>query len=188
MMRDRDLRTCVADEHVAPAAYIARSFALRRVTLHSGERMVVAVATSGCMVAQNSALRVYREIEGAYHLVLSDNALPETVDASPDGTIMARANDTIDTIVEPVYVWNGVMYAFAPARSHVYDVSVGLARPYQTPIRFLPGAFSAMVRGTFADNFGQTYTFEIVPRGVVYEPRPARGELQPVITAESLAV
>jgi hypothetical protein len=159
LMQDKELRTCIDDMGAKPAAYLASSWEFRRVALRSGERMIVAIAKTGCLVSQNSALRVYRETGTAYRLVLSDNALPETVDASSDGTISSAAHDTIDTIVEPVYVWNGSKYVFAPERSHVYDVSVEQRRPYQIPVRFASGASSTMLRGTFAENFGNTYVF-----------------------------
>src|SRR5215469_13183651 len=115
--------------------------------------MTVAIAKSGCLVSQNSAVRVYRKIDGHYHLVFSDNAMPETVDASSDGTISLAAHDSIDTIVEPVYVWGGKTYAFAPERSHIFDISVEQRRPYQVPVRFASGTSSAEVRGTYAENF-----------------------------------
>jgi hypothetical protein len=158
-MQDRELRRCVADMGAAPAPYIASSWEFRRLTLRSGERMTVAIAKTGCLVSQNSAVRVFREIDGHYHLVFSDNAMPETVDASSDGTISLAAHDTIDTIVEPVYVWDGKTYAFSPEQSHVYDVSVELRRPYQVPVRFAVGTSSADLRGTFSENFGNTYVF-----------------------------
>lgn len=159
LMQDKELRQCVADMGAEPAAYIASSWEFRRLTLRSGERMTVAIAKTGCLVSQNSAVRVYRKIDGHYHLVFSDNAMPETVDASSDGTISLAAHDTIDTIVEPVYAWNGKTYAFAPEQSHVFDISVEQRRPYQSPIHFAAGTSSAEVRGTFSENFGNTYVF-----------------------------
>lgn len=113
-MQDTELRRCIADLDAAPAPYIASSREFRRLTLRSGERVTVAVAKTGCLVSQNSAVRVFREIDGHYHLVFSGNAMPETVDASSDGSISLAAHDTIDTIVEPLYVWDGKPYAFAP--------------------------------------------------------------------------
>jgi len=159
LMRDKELRRCVNDMGEAPAAYIQRTWDFHRVTLRSGERMIVAIAKSGCLVSINSAVRVYRETGGAYRLVLSDNAMPETVDAARDGTISFAAHDTIDTIVEPVYVWNGNSYALAPERSHVYDVSVEARRPYQIAVRFAAGTSSIVLRGTYSENFGNTYVF-----------------------------
>lgn len=159
LMQDKELRRCIADMGAAPAAYIASSWGFRRVTLRSGERMTVAIAKSGCLVSQNSAVRVYREIDGHYHLVFSGNAMPETVEATSDGAISFAGHDTIDTIVEPVYVWNGKTYVFAPDQSHVYDISVELRRPYQVPVRFGVGTSSAELRGTFSENFGNTYVF-----------------------------
>lgn len=159
LMQDKELRQCVADMGAAPAAYIASSWEFRRLTLRSGERMTVAIAKKGCLASQNSAVRVYREIDGHYHLVFSGNAMPETVEASSGGTISLAAHGTIDTVVEPVYVWNGKAYALAPEQSHIYDISVELRRPYQVPVRFAAGTSSAEVRGTFSENFGNTYVF-----------------------------
>jgi len=160
MMHDKDLRACVGDAGLAPSAYIASTFDFRRVALHTGERMIVAIARTGCMVSRNSAVRVYREVGGGFRLVFSDNAMPETVEASADGTISSSAHDTIDTIVEPVYAWNGTSYVFAPQQSHVYDISVEQRRPYQVPVRFAPGTSSIVLRGTYAENFGETYVFQ----------------------------
>lgn len=158
-MRDKDLRTCIDQTGMAPAAYIASTWEFHRVTLRSGERMIVGVAESGCLASQNNAVRVYRETAGGYRLVFADNAMPQTVEVRSDGTISSSAHDTIDTIVEPVYLWNGSAYAFAPERSHVYDIDVELRRPYQVTVNFAPGASSTVLQGTFAKNFGQTYVF-----------------------------
>lgn len=159
LMQAKELRRCIADMGAAPAAYIASSWDFRRLTLRSGERMVVAIAKTGCLVSQNSAVRVYENIDGHYHLVFSDNAIPETVDATNEGTISFAAHDTIDTVAEPVYVWDGKAYVFAPEQSYVYDVSVEQRRAYQIPVRFALGASSAELYGTFSENFGNTYVF-----------------------------
>lgn len=56
-------------------------------------------------------------------------------------------------------MWNGKTYAFAPEQSHVYDISVEQRRPYQVTDRFAAGTSSAEMRGTFAENLGNTYVF-----------------------------
>lgn len=159
LMRDKELHTCVDQTGMAPAAYIKSTWDFHRVVLRSGERMIVGIAESGCLASQNNAVRVFRETSGGYRLVFSDNAMPEAVDVRTDGTISTAAHDTIDTIVEPVYVWNGSTYVFAPERSTMYDVAVEQRRPYQISVRFAPGENSTLLKGTFAENFGQTYVF-----------------------------
>ena len=69
-------------------------------------------------------------------------------------------HETMETIFESTYVWNGSTYAFSAPRSHVYDVVLAERRPYQVAVRFAPGATSAALAGSVALNFGQDYVFE----------------------------
>lgn len=160
MMKDPGVRSCVADSGHSASAYVAASFVRKDVTLRSGERIVVVIGNSGCM-ARGQSVRVlaYRQTADAYREVYDGVSMPEHVAVNSDGTLMLPTHETIDTIFEPVYVWNGTAYAFAASRSHVYDVPLGTDRPYRLPVRFSPGETATVLRGSSADNFGQTYAF-----------------------------
>lgn len=160
MMKDPGVRSCVADSGHSAPAYVAASFVRKDVTLRTGERIVIMIGNSGCM-ARGQSVRVlaYLQTATAYRMVYDGVAMPEHVEVNSDGTLLLPAHETIDTIFEPVYVWNGTTYAFAPSRSHVYDVPLGTDRPYQLPVRFAPGETATVLRGSSADNFGQTYAF-----------------------------
>ena len=161
LMQDKQVRGCVADSGKTPEAYVSRAFKLEQATLADGARITAAVATDGCM-AQGQAIRVlvYRETGGSYRLVLDAFAMdPEIVNLPSDGTITLPAHETIDTIIEQTFVWNGTRYVVDPFRSHEYDVGLEQRRPYQTLLRFAPGTSSAILRGTTALNFGDTYAF-----------------------------
>jgi hypothetical protein len=104
---------------------------------------------------------IYQRTQSGYRLVFSDFSLPERVTAKPDGTLYLAGHETVNTIVQATYVWNGVTYVFAPDRSSVYCVGPERdnERPYELPIRFAPGASSSILRGTAYENCGQNYSF-----------------------------
>lgn len=160
MLKDRGVSACVAESGQTPAAYVAGSFERKDLTLRTGERIVVTIGNSGCMArGQSVRVLVYRRIGETYRRVYDGVSMPDQARAGTDGTLLLPTHETIDTIFEPVYVWNGATYAFSPALSHVYDVPLGTDRPYWLPVRFLPGTSSTVLHGSAADNFGQTYTF-----------------------------
>lgn len=160
MLKDPELRSCVADSGQTATAYLAGSFVTKRVTLRTGERIVVAIGNSGCLArGQSMRVLVYRQTANAFQKVYDGVSMPEHVEAGTDGTLLLPTHETIDTIFEPVFVWNGTTYAFSASRSHVYDVPLETDRPYQMPVRFSPGSSSTVLHGSSANNFGQTYVF-----------------------------
>lgn len=156
MLKDPGVRSCVADSGWAPAAYVAASFVRKDVTLRTGERMVLMVGNTGCMArGQSVRVLVYRASPDRYRMVYDGVSLPDQVDAGTEGTLSLPTHETFDTIFEPIYVWNGSAYAFAPFRSDVYDLPLQVRRPYRMPIRFSPGTSSTILRGSAAENLGQ---------------------------------
>lgn len=160
MMHDKQFAACVNEAGTTAQAYFAQAFKLRNVTLRSGGRMTVAVATTACMsLGQSSRIMIFERTTSGYRRVLDDVTLPEAADVSEDGTVVLPTHETIVTIFEAAYVWNGKTYVFSGSRSHVYDVPLEERRPYQVTVRFAPGAFATTFSGSAALNFGEEYVF-----------------------------
>lgn len=158
MLRDRDVARCARESGKTPQAYLAAAFPLRALTLHSGERMIVAVATDDCLAFGAAVkIEILERVAGGYRLVLDDVTLAAFAKVKPDGTALLPTHETMETILESVYVWNGQSYIFSPARSHVYDVGRQQRRPYEIPVRFPPGTFETTLRGTIAYNVSDRY-------------------------------
>jgi hypothetical protein len=164
MMRDKSLADCANASGKTPQAYFSQAFDYRDVTLRTGERMIVAIASDesdGCVArGGESRVEIFERIAGGYRRVLDSVAIPEHVEVGGDGTATLPEHELENTIVEKAFFWNGSAYEFSAVRSHVYDVALGERRPYQVPVRFAPGTFETTFSGTAAYNFGQDYVFE----------------------------
>jgi len=161
MMRDQRAAACAKEAGKTAQAYVTRAFELRNVTLHGGKRMTGAIATDGCMLlGQSARIMIFERTAGGYRRVLDSVTIPDVVDVSEDGTAVLPTHETIDTIFEAAYVWNGRTYAFSGQRSHIYDVPLGERRPYEVLVRFAPGAFATTLSGSVALNFGERYVVE----------------------------
>lgn len=163
LMSDKAFRSCVASAgQGAPSASVAKDFDFRALTLHSGAPMVVAVGRDVCgWQGQAARVLIYERTPAGYKLVLDEFSLPEQVSANADGTVGLAAHETMNTILQSTYVWNGTKFAFSPERSSVYCVGPDRdnERPYELPIHFPRGASSMVLRGTASDNCGQRYSF-----------------------------
>jgi hypothetical protein len=160
MMRDRQAAQCARAAGETARAYVASSFDLRELTLYGGERMIVAVATDFCMtLGQSTRIMIFDATRG-YRRVLDGVTLPDAFDVNADGSVVLPTHETMETIFEGAYVWNGRAYAFSAQRSHLYDVPLGQRRPYQVRVHFPAGSSSTTLRGTTALNFGERYVFE----------------------------
>jgi hypothetical protein len=143
-----------------PRAYVARAFDVRRVTLRTGEQMIVTIATDSCLaVGQSTRIMIFEHISHGYRRVLDDVTLPGFAKVNEDGTAVLPTHESMEVIFEAAYVWNGTRYVFSPSRSHRYDVALGEQRPYELPVRFTAGTFAATLSGSVAYNFGDGYVF-----------------------------
>jgi len=109
-------------------------------------------------VGQSASVFIYEATSQGYRRVLDSVALPGFVTVSKDGTATLPTHQTMQTMFESTYVWNGKAYVFSAQRSHLYDVSLGERRPYEIPLRIAPRS-GVTISGHTALNFGQTYTF-----------------------------
>jgi hypothetical protein len=163
LMRDKDFRTCVESlAEGSPSAYVGKDFNFQSLTLYSGARLVIVVGRNGCgWQGQAARVLIYRRAQSGYRLVLSDVSLPEHVAAKPDGTVYLAEHETVNTIVQATYVWNGTKYAFSPDRSSIDCIGPerDSERPYEVPIHFARGTSSTVLRGTAYENCGQNYSF-----------------------------
>ena len=161
---------CARESGESADAFVRRSFDTRSVKLYDGTRVSVAVSKSNCL-AHNSVNRVlaFAQTSGAYRLVLDDYGFSYNVDALADGTVTLSSHETVDIIDEATYVWNGKKYVLSPERSYRYDVAIGQGRavgrseqerPYVVRVRFAPGTSSAVLKGSIAAGFGDSYEFD----------------------------
>jgi hypothetical protein len=161
LMHDAHVNGCAKSAGKPARAYVAQAFDLRNVTLRTGERMTVAVATDFClMLGQSTRIFIYERTAGGYRRVLDDVTMPSAANVSSDGTVMLPTHESMDVIFEATYVWNGTTYAFSGPQSHRYDVALGQRRPYEVQVRFAPGTWATTLSGSVAYNFGDGYVFE----------------------------
>ena len=154
------MRSCAAEAGEPPAKYATHAFSLRNETVRGAGHITLAVATDVCLeYNQSTRVIVYRESAGKYIKVLDGVSLPERIDVARDGSIVLPVHDSVMTILEQTYVWNGTSYVASPERSTMYDVTLGERRPYAVDVKFAPGSSSITLRGTTALNFGDTYRF-----------------------------
>lgn len=161
LMHDREIRECVAGTG-APSAgeYLSKGFRQSIVTLRSGERMTVLVGNAACL-SRGASARVFifeRTAQGSYRRVLDSMSLPDAATVGRDGTAMLPTHETMDVLLESVYVWNGTAYVFSPSRSTVYDVGIQKRAPYETPVSFAATG-SATLSGAVSLNFSRRYSF-----------------------------
>ncbi len=168
LMRDSNVATCektqsdYSDSVESPPAYLNKAFTISTVTLRSGEHMTVLVGATACLArGQSTRVYIYQRTPAGYRKVLDSVTMGGDESVGRDGTATLPTHDTIETIMESEFVWNGNTYAFAPLRSTMYDIAVEKRLPYQTAIHFAPGADSATLTGQYALNFGREYVFGV---------------------------
>jgi hypothetical protein len=111
MMRDAQLASCVRGSGRPARAYVAVAFDMRRVVLRGGEQMTVLGATDVCMFrGQSARIAIFERTASGYQRVLDDVTIPGAAAVGADGSAMLPTHDTIDTIVESAYAWNGERY------------------------------------------------------------------------------
>jgi hypothetical protein len=163
LLREAPVASCARESGRSSLDYLRHAFEVRIVHLRSGERMVVAVSNDGCLaLGQSSRVLIFQRVPGSGRLreVLNGTSLPSAVTVNEDGSVILPTHETMETIFEAAYVWNGTRYADSAQRSTIYDVALGARRPYETPVRFAPGRFSTTLGGTVATNFGDRYVFQ----------------------------
>lgn len=162
LMHDREIRECVAGTGTPSAGeYLAKGFRQSAVTLSGGERMTVLVGNAACL-SRGASARVFifeRTGQGHYRRVLDSMSLPDSATVDWDGTAVLPTHETMDVLLESVYVWNGTAYVFSPSRSTVYDVGIQKRAPYETPVSFVAATGSATLSGIVSLNFSRRYTF-----------------------------
>lgn len=160
ILRESHVAVCEKQNATHGEAYVSSAFARREITLRDGSRMTVFVATDPCLaLGQSTRIFIFKHTRGAYRRVLDDVTLPAFYEVRSDGTVMLPTHETMETMFEAAYVWNGTAYVFSPAHTRIYDIPLGVRRPYQIAINFRRGASAETLSGTVALNFGQDYVF-----------------------------
>jgi hypothetical protein len=161
ILHEPHVGVCAKQSGASADAYVARAFQRRDMTIRDGSRMTILVATDPCLtLGPSTRIVIFKRGPSEYNRVLDAVTLPGLFQVSKDGSVMLPTHESMETIFEAEYVWNGNAYIFSPNRSHIYDVPLGVRRPYRVPVRFPAGASSTMLAGSVALNFGQGYVFE----------------------------
>lgn len=181
LVRDKSVVACAGQAGKSVQTYANNAFDVRRVRLSAGEQMSVLVATDPCLaLGQSTRIMIFQKTSQGYRRVLNEVTLPEFARVRSDGTVTLPTHESMDIVFEATYVWNGTAYAFAPLRSHRYDVGLNERRPYEVPVRFARGASAATFSGSVAYDFGDTYVFDAMAGQTVtidltaYTARPPR--------------
>ncbi len=125
--------------------------------------MIVAISNDACLaLGQSSRVLIFQRLPGSGRLreVLNATSLPSAVTVNEDGSVILPSHETMETIFEAAYVWNGTRYVDSAQRSTIYDVVLDARRPYETPVHFAPGRYGTTLHGTVATNFGDRYVFQ----------------------------
>jgi len=161
LARDGTVAACAREAGASPQAYVSQAFTLRDVRLRGGEQMTVAEGTDGCLaLGQSNRIVIFEHRAGGYHRVLNAMTMAGDAQVRADGTVVLPTHETIATIFESAYVWDGRAYQFSAPRSTIYDVPLEQRRPYQTVVRFAAGAFATTLTGSVAEDFGDEYRFD----------------------------
>jgi hypothetical protein len=158
-MQDKDVSACARESGSPPAVYVSRALELKGVTLRSGPHMTVAASNDGCLaVGQSARIMIFEKTPEGYRRVLKSVTLEDAWHVNADGTAVLPTHESMDVIFEATYVWNGAEYAFAPLKSHRFDVGLDERRPYQAPLQIIRGR-PTTISGTVAYDFGDDYVF-----------------------------
>lgn len=183
LMQDESVAACAGQAGKSSQAYVAGAFDLRHVTLRAGQKMTVLIATDPCLaLGQSTRIMIFEKTPQRYRRVLNEVTLPEFAQVRSDGTVTLPTHESMDVIFEATYVWTGTTYAFAPLRSHRYDVGLNERRPFEVPVHFARGASAAKLSGSVAYNFGDTYVFEALAGQTVTIELTAHTARRPRIT------
>ncbi len=163
LLREAPVANCARESVQSSLDYVRHAFDTRTVRLRTGERMVVAVSNDACLaLGQSSRVLIFQRLPGSGRLreVLNATSVPSAVTVNVDGSVILPTHETMETIFEAAYVWNGTRYVDSAQRSTIYDVVLGARRPYETSVHFAPGRYGTTLRGTVATNFGDRYAFQ----------------------------
>jgi hypothetical protein len=152
------VRPCIAQSGESPAKYLSHALTLREVTLNSGEHMVVAEGTEGCLAFSESAVyMIFERTPSGYRWVYGSNEDPAEAKVGTDGSLSFIAKAVIEVWDQFVYQWNGTTYEFEPFKSITYDTVLDEKRPYAIAVHFPAGSSTTTVSGTATVNFGNRY-------------------------------
>jgi hypothetical protein len=160
LLRDHKVASCAREATGNATAYARAAFQRREMALPGGRRAIVALAVDPCLeLGQSTRIMIFVRSGARYRRVLDGVVVPGLERTSSDGTVTLPTHETMETIYEAVYVWNGSTFVAAPFRSTLYNVALGQRWKYEEAIRFQPGATSILLQGKTAFNFGHTYVF-----------------------------
>ena len=158
ILEDSDIGDCAAKSKLGKAAFVAKAFELKNVTLKSGERMTVATGMDQCVCAAENCptVVVLAAKDGTYRTVLSGFTIEAKI--SPDGTAVLSSHDSAAVSDRSSYRWNGKTYAATKAER--VDARSGTVKPMFVPVAFAAGSSSATLSGKAALGFGDTYSLD----------------------------
>jgi hypothetical protein len=182
LIRDPRYAACVAESGLSAAAYVRTKLRVESLVLRSGERMLAVSKRDEACLCNNSSCKFTMYVRGPgarWRQVLDTYTMNDAV-VRTDGSVQVDEHESVDTIAQLVYAWDGAQYDFLPDRSHEYDVGYG-AKPYRTMLHFAPHHNGLTRSGVAYGTFGDAYAF-IARAGQVVTVRTAsRAALDPII-------
>jgi hypothetical protein len=181
LIRDPRYAACVTESGLPPAMYARTKLRVESFVLRSGERMLAVSMRDEACLCNNSSCKftIYvRTPDARWRQVLDTYTMNDAV-VRTDGTVQVDEHESVDTIAQLVYAWDGSQYDFLPDRSHEFDVGYG-AKPYRTMLHFAPHRDSLTRSGVAYGTFGDSYAFIARAGQVVSLRTESRAALDPI--------
>jgi len=182
LSRDPRYAACVTESGLSPSTYVRTKLRLESLVLRSGERMLaVSMRDEECLCNNSSCkFTIYVHTPDArWRQVLDTYTMNDAV-VGTDGTVEVDEHESVDTIAQLVYAWDGSQYDFLPDRSHEFDVGYG-AKPYRTMLHFAPHRDSLTLSSVAYGTFGDSFAFIARAGQVVSLRTESRTALDPII-------
>jgi hypothetical protein len=160
LMRDPEYASCARELNRSPATFARTNLRVTPLVLKTGEHMLTVTMLDAACICAGSTCKyaIYQRMPNATWRQVLDARTMNAAVALPDGTARVDGHETMSTIDQLVYVWDGSMFDFAPERSERFDTRFG-QKPYRTLLRFPSGASNLTHASAAYGSFGDAYAF-----------------------------
>jgi len=182
LLRDPRYAACATASGLSPASYVRTKLRVEPLVLRSGERMLAVSMRDEACLCNNSSCKftIYlRTPDARWRQVLDTYTMNDAV-VRYDGTVRVDEHESVDTIAQLVYAWDGSQYDFLPDRSSEFDVGYG-TKPYRTMLHFAPHRDGLTRSGEAYGTFGVSYAFIARAGQLLTLNVKSKGSLDPII-------